>query len=102
MTYASPSWEIHARDGQILGRLEVIGPDMPWFECKFTPTHEWGAVAPLFHDELELLDRDDMAAWERAYQRIQNLGLVLRATDGTAVVSEFLLHVDGENARLRY
>jgi hypothetical protein len=100
---ASTTWHLTAADGTTLGRLELAeGDDIFWSDYRFAPTPAFEHVAPLFADELALLNREEMEAWEVAYQRIVDLGLELRPEDGGDTIREFILHVDGSEARLRY
>jgi len=100
---ASTTWHLTAADGTALGRLELAeGGDMFWSDYRFTPTPAFEQIAPLFADELALLNRGEMETWEVAYQRIVDLGIELRAEDCDDTIREFILHVDGSEARLRY
>jgi hypothetical protein len=88
-----------------LGTLQVIDLDQPWFVCEFVSTPDFEDVKPLFDEELALLEESDtfdIEAWEKAYSRIDDLGLQLVPTDSAAPISEFLLHIDGREARFRY
>ena len=96
------SWDLVAADGTVLGHVEGYERDMFWLDCHFAPTPAFAPVAPLFLEELRLLEREEMDAWELVYQRIDALGLELRPLDGTTPIREFILHVDGSHARLRY
>jgi len=100
---ASTTWYLTAADGTALGRLELAeGGDMFWSDYHFAPTPAFEQAAPLFAEELALLNREEMEAWEVAYQRIVDLGLELRPEGGGDTIREFILHVDGTEARLRY
>jgi hypothetical protein len=59
-------------------------------------------VRPLFANELHLLDSidDDVESWELAYEAIRNT-VTLRYPEGHEV-PEFLLHLDGNEARWRW
>jgi hypothetical protein len=35
-------------NGESLGDLREVRPDMPWFEARFIPTDAFAAVEPLF------------------------------------------------------
>ncbi len=96
------SFDLVAPDGTALGRVELTGADMSWHEGRFSPTPAFHSVGPLFREELELLNRDEMEAWEQMYARIDALGLELRPLGGGAPICEFILHLDGERARVRY
>jgi len=96
------SWDLVATDGTVLGHVEGYERDMFWLDCHFVPTPAFATVAPLFLEAHRLLERDEMDALDAAYQRIDALGLQLRPSDGTTAIREFILHVDGRHARLRY
>ena len=49
-----------------------------------------------------LLEVGDLGAWSSAWERIAAQQLALEPLDGGARVEEFLLHIDGGTARLRY
>ncbi len=90
-----------------LGTLEIVGIDQPWFMCKFEATPAFEPFRPLFDEELKLLEQErdddkDWADWETAYSRIDELGLCIGALDGGNDITEFLLHIKGEEARFRY
>ena len=102
---ASPaSWNLVGPDATVFGRLTLHdeGADMFWQDGTFAPSPAFDAIAPLFLETRRLLDRDEMDAFELAYERIVALGLELRPVGGGAPLREFLLHIDGEEARLRY
>ena len=99
---AATAWTLVAPDGTVLGRLEAVDDDMPWYECRFTPTAAFDRVAPLFAEELALLNREsDMEAWQHAYDRIVALALELRPEGAGAPVRKFILHVNGDRAWFR-
>ena len=99
-----PSWNLVAPDGTVFGRLTLHddGADMFWHDGTFAATPAFDAIAPLFAETHQLLERDEMDAFEAAYERIVALGLELQPVEGGVPVREFLLHIDGEEARLRY
>jgi hypothetical protein len=92
------------RDDQLLGELTAASPDFPWHQGDFHPTPAFEEVRPLFERELELLDLVDgeqMAQWEAVWTAIYDLGVQLRpasARDASEDISEFLLHIDGDEA----
>ena len=93
------------RGNALLGTLQVIDLDQPWFICEFVRASGFESVKPLFDEELALLegsDNFDIDAWENAYSRIDDLGLQLVPTDGGTPIDEFVLHIDGQEARFRY
>src|SRR5687768_1632440 len=100
---ASPSsWTLVAPDKTVFGRLTLHddGADMFWHDGTFAPSPAFDAIAPLFRETGRLLERDEMDAFELAYERIVALGLELHPAGGGLPIREFLLHIDGERARL--
>jgi hypothetical protein len=89
------------RGGELLGSLRAYDIDSPWIICKFEPTESFQAVKPLFEEELKLLNTDDMEAWETAYARIGGLGLRLVDVEKREETSEFILHIEGDEAWFR-
>ncbi len=90
-----------------LGTLEVVNIDQPWFMCKFEATPAFEQFRPLFDEELRLLEQDrqddnDWEEWEAAYSRIEELGLCIGALDGGNDITDFLVHIEGEEAWFRY
>jgi hypothetical protein len=59
-------------------------------------------VRPLFEEELQLLNADRMTEWDTAYKRVLNTGLRVESRDGSQRLYEFILHIDGELAWMRY
>jgi hypothetical protein len=96
---------IHLKQGEtLLGLLRVQGSDFPWTQCTFEPTPAFEAVRPLFEHELRVLESRDMDAWSEAYRAIVDLNLnLIDPHTGTEVgEGDFLLHINGNSARLRY
>jgi hypothetical protein len=98
----SRSLDLVSPDGTVLGRLDLEQAEIFWQEGRFIPTPAFLGVAPLFREELELLERDEMEAWEAAYERIAGLGLELRSIAGEPPIRDFILHIDGQLAGVRY
>lgn len=90
------------RDGQALATLTRTGSDFPWHEGAYVATDAFEAVRPLFDRERALLEQDRMDEWERAWEEIEALGLVLRPLDGRPDIVEFLIHFDDAGAWWRY
>ncbi len=87
----------------LVGSIDVTGTDQPWLTGRFYPELGFAAFDDLFKRELALVEgnlSDEIAQWEEVYGRIQNR-LRLLKPDGT-VVSEYLLHINGEDAWFRY
>ena len=89
------------RGEQLLGVLLLKTPDFPWLFCDFTPTPAFEDVRSYFDDELKLLEADAMDAWERAYKRVNSLGLRLIDVENEKDVGEFILHIRGNEAWFR-
>ena len=92
------------RGDVLLGTLHACGSDQPWLVCRFEATAAFEEVRPLFDEELRIMDSMsdlDVDAWERAYGRIDNLGLRLVPADGGDAIDAFLLHIQGQRARFR-
>lgn len=90
------------RGDSILGVLTLKSIDQPILLCTFEPTGAFSEIQPLFDRELELLNADDMEAWDEAYSRIDDLGLTLFNPDGEINIKEFILHIEGEEAWFTY
>ena len=94
-------WKL-MRGTELLGTLEVLGPDQPWLNARFTAPPTFEEVRAHFEEELRLLNADRMEEWAAAWERILALGLWLDPQDGGPPIGDFLLHVDGESAWFRY
>ena len=95
--------ELHLKRGEaLLGVLDCHAPDQPWYECKFEAAAGFSEVKQLFDDELKFLDADQMDDWQIAYERIKALGLKLINVQTNEEIIEFVLHVRGTEAWLRY
>ena len=95
--------ELHLKHGEdLLGVLQRYDSDFPWFKCSFEATANFSQVKHLFDDELVLLEANQMDEWEVAYQRINALGLKLVDSETKEEIGEFLLHIQGSEAWVRY
>ncbi len=92
-------WDLVIND-VIVGRLALDHVDQPIFFCDFTPTAEFERVAPLFAEELRLLDADLMDEWIEYYERIDELKP--RLVSGSGVIDDPLLHIKANEAWFRY
>jgi hypothetical protein len=95
------------QDNTLLGTLRLEGVDPLFFVGVFTPTSAFQAIAPLFEEEMSILEHpesSDGKTWEAARSRIDALSLRLVPTDGDgrASIDNFLLHIKGQEAWLRY
>jgi hypothetical protein len=89
------------RGDQLLGTLTHTTSDMFWHDGTFDATAAFEQVRPMFDRERELLEADRMDEWEGAWREIAALGLRLVTVAGRPEITEFLLHVDGSQARWR-
>jgi hypothetical protein len=91
------------RGDTLLGQIEVVSElcDFPWYGGRFTPTPAFADVAPLFAEELRLLDSDDFDAWDAVWQQIDAPGLRLVPVHGGVADTEPLIHIEGGEARWR-
>lgn len=92
------------RGEALLGTLQVRSADQPTWVCHFEATPAFEDVRLLFVEESRLLNVDgsdvDVAAYEKAYERIERLGLRLVPVDGRVQIDDFMLHVGGSDAWL--
>lgn len=89
---------------QLLGTLRQYDSDFPWINCKFEPTEAFQQFKPLFDEELEFMKSEpfDIEEWDAAYRKIIDLNLrLIDLTDETSI-TEFLLHIKGDEAWFRY
>lgn len=98
-------WRL-VRGEVLLGEIVIEDSDFPWLSGRFRPQPAFAEVKSLFDEELALSEAlcesesdEDVAAWERAYERIAG-SLSLVAPHGP--VPEFLLHVQGDEAWFRW
>jgi hypothetical protein len=93
-------WRLY-RGAERVADIVVEDTDMPWLVGRVVPAPGFAALRPVFAREQEILDAPgdlDAEAWERAYEPISRLTLASPA----GPVAEFLLHVDGDEARFRW
>ena len=94
--------ELELKYGErLLGTLRAHGQDFPWTNCEFEPKELFQSVRILFAEELKLLNADDMEAWESAYGRIAAIGLGLVDVQCGDEISQFILHIEGNEAWFR-
>jgi hypothetical protein len=89
---------------QLLGTIRIQSVDQPWLIYAFDPTPLYDSVSHLFSRELEILsDRsspDRMQKWEQAYQKIKDLNIIIETDEYE--FSDYLIHINGNIARIRY
>lgn len=99
------AWELRKNE-LLLGILMAKGTnDFPWFDCVFEPTREFSPYWQLFAEEARLLlegaDTDRQQQLKLYQDEIKELGLYLIQFGKPKAVQDFLLHIEGEKARLR-
>jgi hypothetical protein len=94
-------WQL-VRGDELLAELVVTGGDFPWLNAEIRPAAGFAEVRPLFEEELRQLEHldEEPAQWESAYRRIREV-VHLLGPDGRPI-SEFLLHIEGEDAWWRW
>lgn len=85
-----------------LARLEVQGTDMPWFLCSFHAEPAYADVEPLFTEQERLMDAEDWDGAERLWAEMHSQMTLLADDPSETPISEFLLRIEGDEARLRY
>jgi len=92
------------RGSTLLATISDLQPDMPFFEGRFIAEPAFEQVRPLFEDEWRILNERPFEEWEQAWNLVRALGLSLDPGDGSPSrgPEEYLLHVKGDRARLRY
>jgi hypothetical protein len=89
------------RGGVLLGRLTLVGGEQPLLHYRFQATPAFREVEPLFAAELETFQADDLDRWQAEYDKIRAPGLALELPDGGVYAGDFVVHVEGDKARLR-
>jgi hypothetical protein len=92
-------WKLYAGD-EVVANLVVTGGDFPWLDARVEPRPAFEAFRPLFDEEWAATQAEDWDRADEVYHEIKN-ALRLADPDGVDVV-EFLLHVQGEDARWRW
>src|SRR4051812_14727467 len=94
-------WRLYRGD-ELVADLVVNDADFPWLYAAVRPYDGFAGVAPLFADELRLLEdgEDNSDAWEKAYAAIRST-VELRYPAG-GHVPEFLLHIEEDRAWWRW
>ncbi len=90
------------RGETVLGHLTYSEGDFPWVTCKFVPTEDFSSIAPLFAEELDLLNQERMEDWEMAYEKLMATGIQMVADTGDETITEFILHIERNEAWFRY
>lgn len=94
------TWRLY-RGAELLADIVVEDTDMPWVTGRVLARPGLEELRPAFEREWALIneaDDLDYDAWERAYEPISRLTLA----SPTGPVAEFLLHIEGDEARFRW
>ncbi|MGW8701449.1 hypothetical protein ACWGOK_31770 [Streptomyces eurythermus] len=98
---AAQSWRL--RQGErLVGTLALESGDMFWSDCRFEPGPAWEGLAPLFAASRDAWRRGDEDAALAVDETIYAQDLVLVPDSGGAPITEFLIRIEGEVARLRH
>lgn len=95
------SWDLKQQE-RLIGTLTFESQDMFWSDCRFAPAPAWDDLRPLFAKSREAWRSGDTDAALEADEAIHAVGLVLLPSDGGAPITDFLLRIDGYEARFRY
>lgn len=86
--YVGQSW---------VGTLTPTGAEDGWYFATFLEGDAWGNFAPWFVKAYEAYSAGDEAGWQRVYDQLCLMGLVLVAEDGDAYENPTIL-IDGSQA----
>jgi hypothetical protein len=95
------SWELKQGDS-LVGTLVFESQDMFWSDCRFQPGPCWPSLRPLFDRSRDAWRSHDADAGVAADEAIRAAGLVLQPNDGEPAITDFLLRIEGSEARFRW
>ncbi|MEK8108612.1 hypothetical protein NKG94_34160 [Micromonospora sp. M12] len=95
------SWKLMQQE-RLVGTLTFESQDMFWSDCRFAPAPAWEELRPLFTKSRDAWLSGDTEAALEADEAIHAVGLILLPSDGGVPITEFLLRIDGDEARFRY
>jgi|ERR1035437_1234059 hypothetical protein len=91
------------------GTLIESGNEMFWISCTFIPTENFSEIQSLFEEEQNLhkslnqrTDEKALLRFNEIWKEIQARKLFLIAEDRDEIIQEFLLQIDGSQAKFRY
>lgn len=93
-------WELRHAD-VVIGKLTITDQDMFWFHSRFEATPEFEPYRDLFAESSHFAADVEDQVWDAWYEKIQNLGLHLIRLRDSAVASEFILYIDGDQSSFR-
>ncbi len=95
-------WVLIKGRSMVLGSLTLQGIDQPWLLCKFEPTESFAKFRSLFEEEVRLSeDQSSTELWRLSQETIDNLCLKLRSIESRKSISEFIIHINGDEAWFR-
>jgi hypothetical protein len=91
------------RGTDLLGTVALIAElcDFPWYGGQFKAAPAFAVVETFFTEELRLLEADEMDAWGKIWAQIEEPGLKLVPANGSEAIVDFLIHIEGAEARWR-
>lgn len=94
---------VRRSDRHIVAKLRTRDTDFPWVICDFEPVPEFESYRALFEEQskLMLLIDDDPEAGTAAYDEI-NRSLELTRGGDAKRITEFLMHIVGDQAHFRW
>ncbi len=89
------------RNDELLAVLESCGPsgEMFWLTCAFKPTDLFAEVEALFREASET---EDMEVYERYYDKLIEMGVLLLDVENNIEIKYFMIHIDEDTVDLRY
>ncbi|MEU7551464.1 hypothetical protein AB0B01_03725 [Streptomyces sp. NPDC044571] len=97
-------WRLERRWGQehgreLVGEIAIAGFDFPWLSGRFTPQPAFAVFKPWFDEARAVLAEEDFERFDEVYASIARR---LTLVSPTGPVAEFLLHIEGDEARFRW
>ena len=87
------------RGDVLLGEISPTHDDFPWHYGTFEASVEFRAIASLFESELRVLKETHGGSdWDKAYDLISSAGLRLEPVGPGRVISNPLIHIQGDSA----
>ncbi|WP_030387842.1 hypothetical protein [Streptomyces sp. NRRL S-241] len=96
-----PTWKI-VKDGSLIGVLDLIEIDQPWFRCRFSPEAGWTAVESLFESMASAHRQRNYERYGELLISVRSLGLTLEPLSEGYSIVPVMLKVEGERASFRY
>ena len=105
MSWVGERWEL--REGaSVIGVIVIEDQDFPWLSGRFEAAPGFARWAAVFEESSRMLDSladvDDPAGWERWEALYDRISSALTLVAPSEPVAEFLLHIDGEHASVRW